>query len=119
MNIACVKCGQGGYSKCPFCRNVFPNAGPAVEHLEQIVRLETTDSGDGCAVVSFRAYAPERTHAQLLGLVAMLLRHCSPEEIEQVACDHEWEFTPDGESTIGCGCDSPERKAARAARRSA
>jgi hypothetical protein len=95
-NVACVKCGVEGESKCPHCRNIFPdeNNNFMLEGLEHRIILREH--------VTFRVYSGETHESVLQGLKRWLSR-LSEQDITQLACVHKWEFKEGHGSLIGCG----------------
>jgi hypothetical protein len=106
-SVYCVKCGKTAYSKCPFCRNIFPKhaSSDAESWTLEILEHHLVIKDD---LVSFKIYPGETAELVLNHMVPQLAK-LSPAGIKQLACLHEWDFTPFSKSDIDCGHRSEEK----------
>ena len=111
-NIKCKKCGEFAYSKCPYCRNIFPEDQivtfysnmitvkqeviPADQWVDNLPRTKITFSINTWHVPDEK----ETPEQQFLVLLKGLLKLEYP---ERALCNHRWEFLPGESSSIGCG----------------
>ena len=119
-NIVCKKCKAEANSKCPYCRNIFPDNQLATMYSNLI----TVEVGEGKEVelldgskptiqnisltvsTSHNSTNKETPEEHLLGLIKGLVSLECP---EQAICDHHWMFKPGEKSSIGCGHGSKEK----------
>lgn len=108
--IVCSKCGATGWSKCPYCRTVFPdNKTEAL--LSHVLKWKFTP-GDNVKVEYSYFTTDEELDEKEVVVQALksLLNTLSAMEsgapwtsIEQYACNHKWVFAPGEKSSIECG----------------
>lgn len=118
-NIVCIKCGMRGDSKCPHCRNSYPNqhsdlkVSDALESIEMRIGYKEepgTEGKDGKSkyIINFWTYA--KTGDEAMVRMLEILKHnlnILPDSLIKVAaCDHEWHFMPGAHSEIACGHDA-------------
>jgi len=111
-NIQCKLCGAKANSKCPYCRNIFPEDQITTMYSNLIELKKEEVPGDKwmdgvprqqiSLTITTHRRLEEKESAEdiLLGLVKGL---ANLEHPEQVLCVHQWEFLPGEESSIGCG----------------
>lgn len=111
--IICKKCNATGFSKCPYCRTVFPDN--MVEGmLSHILKWEHNKEHQEDITISYRYCAEanktkqEQVQEALEDLKNLLTRMDRPESthyptIKQYSCDHHWVFAEGEKSDIDCG----------------
>lgn len=101
MQVFCRKCGATAQSKCPRCRNVFPDD-QEVGYLKEVVSVDigryakewcNKDGHDLIVTSTLR----DRCHDPYAGLQHLLerLRRLSDPQLQRLCCRHEWEHTVD------------------------
>lgn len=119
-NVYCVKCGMEGESKCPRCRNVFPD-NRIEAMLSHVLKFQVTphneDYSNG-AWLSIKLYIhPEeyglppneeditrKGHEALYEILqGMAAQTDGFPTFKQWACIHQWEFKPGCKPLIDCG----------------
>lgn len=120
-NVICEKCKLEADTKCPFCRNVFPEKESPMPFLQYEAKSKTTKDWEGkeFTVWEMRIVLPYMSTGSLHDALKYLesgfrVIKEHPElyqSLEQVGCDHEFTFKEGAHSTIGCGhCHKECRK---------
>lgn len=125
--VICSKCGATAISKCPYCRNVFPdNQMEAL--LSQVIRTTTTQTDNQITVqFEYHGYLKEgqdpaekarECFEALAEFIADMMAESkdrkaatnarwSTPSLTQFLCEHEWTFVEGEHSDIGCGHGKP------------
>lgn len=107
--VICKDCGATAYSKCPYCRTVFPdNHGEAV--LSHVLKWEHKENGR--VDITFISYSDKETKREkVIDALDQLQKTIKAMDgdfyptIEQYSCNHKWIFAPGEKSEIDCGCE--------------
>jgi hypothetical protein len=111
--VICGKCGETAYSKCPYCRNVFPENGTLTIFNNRVTLKKAKGEQKGYPyevwTMGVEVYVdrgqgdtPESQAAAFFKDVARAVA-AGTFTWEQLVCDHDWEFCEGQESSISCG----------------
>ena len=113
-NCVCVHCGAEASSKCPYCRNVFPDnkSGYGCEVRQGNGEYGKRNGTDEFQLVFSWMFDREETATTAdfnirIGEVYDELTSHTREEVIRMFCQHTWRFKPEQSSTIGCGHGTP------------
>ena len=120
-DVVCKKCGAEAHSKCPYCRNVFPDDQIATLYNNLITLTvkppETQEylGGEKATIqkVNFSLdliHYPEDKDTPEEHTLSLLKGLLKLEQPIQAICDHSWKFKPGVQSSIGCGHGSKEEE---------
>lgn len=100
------------YSKCPFCRHVFPldQENTLLQEVLsiQLGRIDNKKEAPTDLIVHYTLGNRDFEQAlqDLTSLLALLLS--DSEKLKKFRCRHVWTFKPGQKSSIGCGHGAPE-----------
>jgi hypothetical protein len=112
--IYCVKCGLRGDSKCPHCRNIFPDSNKNSDARTAQATFELCGAVRQCDeekegrvhkyIAGLIEYAESSQQAIERAYTAMYIAFNTPGfSLRVECCLHEWALMPGEESEIGCG----------------
>lgn len=110
--VICIRCSKEGDSKCPHCRNVFCDEDTPAGMIDTLMSYRMRISEEG---ILFKRYkkgvdlSEPETDLELLSFVKRILNRVDDAGLKILACAHEFDFAPFGQSSIGCGHRSPEK----------
>ena len=96
----CLNCGITAFTKCPFCRSIFPDIEGRLGLLETVAshRFILNDEKQ----FKMRLFDDENWETGLC-MLRDFLKDLTDEEIKVLACPHEWDFEVGSRSDIECG----------------
>lgn len=102
-NVVCSKCGATGKSKCPYCRNVFPDNGyeALLSHIFHFYLVE--EGGLTKAKITYvidPEWSPEQAWKHIHGIIHEVDERVG---VKMLLCEHDFIFAPGEVSEIGCG----------------
>jgi hypothetical protein len=114
--IICKLCGKTGTSKCPVCRSVFldDTSGTTEALISHVLKFEFHE--EGILTLKYQV-SPNDTVGDAVRDLLEILQMCGTGDgkqvptLEQVFCDHLWQYQPGEKSSIGCKCNVPTKQA--------
>jgi hypothetical protein len=109
--VVCSKCGATGISKCPFCRQVFPD-NQSMAMWRAVSAFEFEPSGkyntpDLVLRLTYHAANEEEAEALKRGELTTdqleFMKDAIEARMRDNCADHEWGFAAGEKSSIGCG----------------
>lgn len=110
--VVCSQCGTTGDSKCPACRNVFPDRQDLAEIEFRVDGHPVYDEDEDVVRMTVKGYINDdqeeelgRNKAIILALHRSIkhLSELSVEDLTVLLCNHRFEFAEGQHSDIGCG----------------